>query len=156
MGFLRGSVSPQPLAAIENFEGPYRFLSNFASIERGIEFEGRRYPSVENAYQAAKTFDPALRAQIAAATPGQAKRMGQKLGLRPDWERVKLALMADLVSRKFSHEPFRSALLATGDAVIIEGNPWGDRFWGVCDGSGANHLGLILTRVRADLRARTR
>ena len=42
-------------------------------------------------------------------------------------------------------------LLATGDAKIVEGNTWGDVFWGVCNGVGENHLGEILMKVRQDL-----
>jgi predicted NAD-dependent protein-ADP-ribosyltransferase YbiA (DUF1768 family) len=32
-----------------------------------------------------------------------------------------------------------------------EGNTWNDRFWGVCRGSGLNHLGRILMEVRAEV-----
>lgn len=32
-----------------------------------------------------------------------------------------------------------------------EGNTWGDKFWGVCDGEGENHLGKLLMEVRAEL-----
>lgn len=45
------------------------------------------------------------------------------------------------------------AHLATGDAILIEGNTWGDRFWGVCEGFGQNHLGHVLMRVRVQLGA---
>lgn len=38
-----------------------------------------------------------------------------------------------------------------GDAELIEGNTWGDRIWGVCDGVGENRLGKILMRVRAEM-----
>lgn len=36
-------------------------------------------------------------------------------------------------------------------AELIEGNTWGDRIWGVCDGVGENRLGKILMRVRAEM-----
>ena len=42
--------------------------------------------------------------------------------------------------------------MATRDRVLIEGNDWGDTFWGMTDGEGENHLGKILMRVRAELR----
>ena len=42
-------------------------------------------------------------------------------------------------------------LLTTGDAKIVEGNTWGDTFWGVCGGVGENHLGKVLMRIRAEL-----
>jgi len=39
-------------------------------------------------------------------------------------------------------------LLQTGDEELIEGNKWGDRFWGVCKGKGKNNLGKILMKIR--------
>jgi hypothetical protein len=42
-------------------------------------------------------------------------------------------------------------LLLTGDEELIEGNFWGDVFWGVCNGVGKNHLGKILMEVRSEL-----
>ena len=39
-------------------------------------------------------------------------------------------------------------LLDTGDAILIEGNWWNDKFWGVCKGEGCNMLGQILMEVR--------
>ena len=39
------------------------------------------------------------------------------------------------------------------DALLEEGNTWGDRVWGVCQGQGENRLGKILMKVREELRA---
>lgn len=41
---------------------------------------------------------------------------------------------------------------STGDVELVEGNWWGDRFWGVCDGVGENRLGRCLMEVRKELR----
>jgi predicted NAD-dependent protein-ADP-ribosyltransferase YbiA (DUF1768 family) len=41
------------MAKIVSFDGKYEFLSNFAPVT--IHFDGHEYPSVEHAYQAAKT-----------------------------------------------------------------------------------------------------
>jgi predicted NAD-dependent protein-ADP-ribosyltransferase YbiA (DUF1768 family) len=38
---------------IDRFDGEFAFLSNFAPCE--VEFEGIIFPTVENAFQAAKT-----------------------------------------------------------------------------------------------------
>lgn len=148
----QSSTEPNP-APISSFIGVYRFLSNFWPAI--VEHEGLTYPSVEHAYQAAKSLDTNERQRIAAIVePGDAKRAGRALPLRSDWENVKLRVMEDCVRYKFTHHPeLREKLLATGDAELIEGNTWGDRFWGVCDGQGENHLGKILMRVRAELRA---
>lgn len=51
----------------------------------------------------------------------------------------------------FSPE-LRQRLLDTGAEELIEGNYWGDRFWGVCAGSSANHLGKLLMKIRGELR----
>jgi len=138
-------------ARIDRFEGDYAFLSNFALIQGGVLFEGARYPSVEHAFAAAKTLDPAGRELIRALpSAGAAKRAGRTVSLRPDWYEARLGVMEDLLRQKFAVEPFRAALAATGSATLIEGNNWGDRFWGV-DGSGENHLGKLLMELRAEL-----
>lgn len=54
---------------IDKFDNEFAFLSNFYSSP--IVYEGIEYPTVEHAFQAAKTFDFDQRKMIAAAaTPG--------------------------------------------------------------------------------------
>lgn len=132
---------------IDIFHGEHRFLSNFhPSI---IEVGGTLYPTAEHAYQAFKTFDTNERiAILEAPTPGKAKRLGAKATLRSDWETIKIDVMRLLLVRKFEDPELRQKLLDTGDAELIEGNTWGDTFWGVCDGFGHNHLGKSLMEVR--------
>lgn len=61
--------------------------------------------------------------------------------------------MLNLLRYKFSqHMDLREALLATGDAVLVEGNWWGDTFFGVCRGEGENWLGRMLMQVREELK----
>jgi ribA/ribD-fused uncharacterized protein len=137
-----------PAEPITSFHGPHEFLSNFSPSP--IEVEGILYPTVEHAFQAAKTHDPAEKQAIAnLPKPGQAKRAGKKVQLRPDWESVKVGIMFDLVLQKFEITPGLSEqLAATGDAELVEGNNWNDTFWGVCRGQGRNELGKILMRIR--------
>ncbi len=105
--------------------------------------------TVEAAFAASKTFDIEQRIQIALAeTPGKAKKMGRKVTLRPDWESVKLEVMLELLSQKFSHPYYKDLLKATGDAYLEETNSWHDIFWGVCNGVGENHLGKLLMQIR--------
>jgi len=139
------------MQVIDRFQGEYGFLSNFHAAP--ITFERIVYPTVEHAFQAAKAKDRALKLSVAnAPSPGAAKRMGRKLHLRPDWEMVKVDIMRALVRLKFStHSELRAQLLATGDAMLIEGNTWNDTFWGVCQGNGRNQLGEILMEVRREL-----
>ena len=76
--------------------------------------------------------------------------------LRPDWERVKLGLMKEIVTAKFAqNEDMLQQLIATGSMTLTEGNMWNDTFWGVSlkTGKGENHLGRILMRIRKELQA---
>jgi ribA/ribD-fused uncharacterized protein len=97
-------------------------------------------------------LDLEVRAEIqAAGTPGRAKRMGRKAPLREDWEEIRVSVMTDLVRQKFSLPGLQRRLLATGDQEIVEGNTWGDVFWGVCRGKGQNQMGKILMKIREEL-----
>ena len=143
-------------AKVAEFQGEYRFLSNFWPAE--VTYEGIAYPTTEHAYQASKTLDPEARKRIAAPpTPAEAKAEGRKLKLRGDWETAKFVVMEDVVRLKFTkHADLRDKLLATGDALLEEGNTWGDRVWGVYQGQGENRLGKILMNVRDELRTASR
>lgn len=134
---------------IREFRGEFRFLSNFWPSP--VPWRDVTFPSVEHAFQASKTTDADWIARIAAAaTPGDAKRLGRQAPLRPDWEQVKVKVMAALLKRKFTDPALRAKLLATGDAALIEGNTWGDIFWGVDlrTGAGQNNLGQLLMTLR--------
>ena len=138
---------------INQFQGQYRFLSNFWMLPEPIEFEGLEYPSVEHAYQASKTKDKKERKYISKIKkPGQTKRHAKKFKLTKTWEKNKVKLMKKLVLKKFQIPELKERLLNTGDMTLIEGNNWNDTFWGVCAGKGYNHLGKILMEVRSELR----
>ena len=138
---------------ITEFSGRYRFLSNFVSGP--VVFEGHTYPTVEHAYQAAKTVSEDERDLIRSIkSPGAAKRLPKTV--RPDWDEIKLSVMEDLLMQKFSAEPYRSQLLDTGEQILIEGNRWHDIFWGrcncrICEGRGQNQLGKLLMKIRSKL-----
>lgn len=152
----RFSKQDEAPAAITSFQGENRFLSNFHPTP--VVLDGVTYPTVEHAYQAAKTTNKAARERVlASASPGVAKRVGKTVPMRADWEAVKIGVMKDLVTQKFKDPALAKLLLATGDARLIEGNTWGDRFWGAAPNaqgklSGQNHLGVILREVRDELR----
>ena len=132
---------------INSFRGEYWFLSNFCPC--AIEWDNLRYRSVEHAFQAAKTFDNDRREEIRAArTPGEAKRLGRQVQLIENWQVIKDEIMYTLVHKKFESESLRAKLLGTGEVELIEGNNWGDTYWGVCGGVGQNKLGKILMQVR--------
>lgn len=145
---------------IRSFRGKAAFLSNFHPCN--VRFGGHEYPTVEHAYQAAKTTDEEWRARIAAAeTPGEAKKLGRKAPPRQDWLTAKVDVMRQLVAQKFSwllNHDLARALWETGDAEIAEGNKWHDNEWGDCSCAkckgkpGKNLLGNMLMEIRAHLR----
>lgn len=136
---------------IDSFKGDFGFLSNFH--EASIYVDGERYRSVEHAYQAHKTLDPKARKVIQdAPRPGQAKKLGQAVTIREDWNDVKVDLMRSFVRKKFENPFLRPLLIATDDAELIEGNTWNDTFWGVCRGVGQNWLGKILMEIREEIK----
>jgi len=107
-------------------------------------------------YQAQKFADPKLQKTIRQAQkPPIAKSLGDKnkASIRADWESVKDEVMERAVRRKFElHAELRQLLLSTGDEELQEAAPT-DYYWGVGrDGNGQNKLGLILMRLRAELR----
>lgn len=111
------------------------------------------YPSVEHAYVAAKTVNKTQRQLIQRIDkPSDVKNYGRTLRLRDDWDQVKLKMMRAAVYAKFVNPDLRSLLIDTGDQELVEGNTWGDTFWGICNGEGENHLGRILMDVRAHLK----
>lgn len=142
---------------ITEFTGEYRWLSNFVPAE--VTFEGWTYPTVEHAYVAAKTLDLLVREDIRNTnSPGQVKRFGRKVVLRPDWEEVKLGIMEDLLRQKFAIPQYKESLVTTAGQIIIEGNWWHDNFWGVCKcgkcylkRAGQNNLGEMIVKIREEL-----
>lgn len=139
--------------SIDFFREEYEFLSNFYPAK--IYFEGIAYLNSEAAYQAQKCADAGDRAQFSRLSADEAKRLGQQVPLRPDWNQIKLDLMERIVRAKFSQHPrLAKKLLETGDKPLIEGNYWHDVFWGMDRKTrvGENHLGRILMALRGAYR----
>lgn len=133
---------------ITEFRGQWTRLSNYSLCS--VCFDKHIYSSVEHAYQAAKTLDEKEREYIRhLPTPDQAKKAGKLVDIRLDWEAIKVDIMKELLKEKFSQEPEKSILLSTGNEELVEGNWWGDRFWGQCPiGNGMNWLGKLLMEIR--------
>ena len=143
---------------ITSFAGEYSFLSNFYPCV--IDLDGEAYPTVEHAFQAAKTENPDQRRSIRENQSAvAAKQRGKRVTLRPDWDQVRFGIMETLVRQKFTrYADLREKLLATGDSELIEGNTWRDITWGAVWNQdkgrwvGQNYLGRILMKVRAELK----
>jgi hypothetical protein len=74
--------------------------------------------------------------------------MGRAVDIRADWEKIKLNVMYTCLKLKFADPALKQKLLDTGSTQLVEGNWWGDVFWGVCNKKGQNHLGQLLMQVR--------
>jgi len=153
LGLLQEGYSEE---TIDNFSGEYRWLSNFELSDNVNDYfimlDGDKYRSVEHAYQAAKTLNILERWHIRAAiTSGKAKRLGMTVTLRKNWDNIKLQVMYDCLIQKFSYPYFKELLIATHPKILIEGNTWGDTFYGVCNGIGQNNLGKLLMSIRENI-----
>lgn len=136
---------------IRSFKGNHRFLSNFWPCDLNAG-DGLRYKTVEHYFQARKCVQPEdVQRIVRARGPLDARRIGKQVEMRPDWEAAKLGVMRDALALKFHFENrLGEWLVNTHPHVLIEGNHWGDRFWGV-DGHGENWLGVLLMARRAEL-----
>ncbi len=137
---------------IDDFESSKnRFLSNFYLCE--IEFEGLTYPSTEHAYQSAKTLHFVLRKAFTwdGFTPAETKKLSRTAPIRSDWDVAKDDVMLRCLRAKFQIPELAKMLLATGSEELVEGNTWGDVYWGVCNGKGLNKLGKMLMQVRDEI-----
>lgn len=136
---------------IFSFSGVNRWLSNFEPCV--IVYAGMEFLSVEAAYVAAKTDRVELRREIQMLdTPSKCKQYGKSIELRHGWEEMRLDVMEHLLRQKFkAGTPLGDKLKATGNCLIVEGNTWGDTFWGQCHGVGHNHLGKMIMQIRSTL-----
>lgn len=133
---------------ITSFRGEYFFLSNFYPAK--VTYDGMEFKNNEAAFQAAKC--PERAKEFCNLGASEAKRLGRKVKLRKDWEKIKVQVMYDICTAKFTSNPdLMIKLLNTKDEILIEGNNWGDRTWGVCNGVGKNVLGKILMLIRKEL-----
>lgn len=149
---------------VEEFQGEYRFLSNFYPSEFQYTFTDYGYhgggvetfKSVEHFYQAMKVMHDAdlFRQIIECESPGKAKRLSRKFDMTKhpmDWDSIKVPIMRIGIQAKFNTIPeLRKRLLDTVDMYLQEGNNWGDDFWGFDfkTQKGKNVLGTLLMEER--------
>lgn len=138
---------------IKEFSGKNRFLSNFYPCK--IEYKGNVFPSIEHAYQSAKSDDPLWVGFCCheAVSPNYIKFKSRSILIKENWDLLKLDVMEECVRNKFSKDPLRTKLIETGDLYLQEGNSWNDKYWGIClrTNEGENHLGKILMKIRKEL-----
>ncbi len=159
---------PEAILGFQDDSGKHTFLSNFypSPIRQKVVGPDKSwvitvtYPTVENYFQAQKSLDSAYSIRLSVVPPGLSKKLGRAVDLRSDWESVKLIVMRRALDVKFpalndkksANVLLSEMLLDTGDAYLEEGNTWGDSYWGVSGGFGANWLGVLLMARRTALR----
>lgn len=134
---------------ISEFKGDYYFLSNFYPFD--ISINNYIFHSNEAAYQAFKSKDPKDWSRFQYYTASIAKKEGQKLKLRSEWNDIRLDVMTELIDIKFRRTSLMMKLINTRPHELVEGNYWGDTYWGICKGKGENHLGKILMNLREEI-----
>lgn len=115
---------------------------------------GHNFRCVEIYYQWQKVTRP-FRDQIFACRDGfEAKRLARTCDYDQSFFRERLEIMYTTVRAKFKQNPkLLKKLIETGDELLVEYAPWGDKFWGVNKQHvGENHMGQILMRIREEFR----
>jgi N-glycosidase YbiA len=132
------------------------YFGGFSNFHPSIVvIDNKSWPTVEHYYQAMKSLDETEQERVRQAlTPGQSKKIGQTLTLRPDWEEVKYEVMLKALRVKFERDPLRALLISTGGREIYEDSPY-DKIWGTGVlggiGTGQNLLGKALMQVRGEM-----
>lgn len=136
------------------FRGSLSFCSNFYPHYMPVNMNGHIVRATsESWYQAKKCVDLDDALAILGMEPAEAKRLGRKVQIRPDWDEVKVTIMRKILQVKFSDPELLCRLKATAPEELIEWNHWHDTFWGRCycdrhQNTGQNWLGRLLIEIR--------
>lgn len=150
----------EPIVAaprITSFRGDYFFLSNFSEVYPKMYYDRRQLDTSEHLYQWGKPDNRVYQNLIeSAGSPQEARALGRRFPARANWDELKLPWMRLVIAMKFTqNDELRKLLLSTGNIELIEGNTWGDTYWGAIQHNGQwigyNHLGKILMDFRAYL-----
>ena len=131
------------------FRGEYWFLSNMCECE--MKVNGMMFKSLESAFQAFKSKDVEVRRNFCELNGFESKKLGRKIKLREDWNKIKLDVMRELIKIKFKEGSLLSKKLMEVKGEIVEDNEWNDNFWGKVNGIGENWLGKLLMERRNEL-----
>lgn len=117
-----------------------------------VDNEGNEFKSSEHYFHFHKVLDANERLKIQSAkSPMEAKILGRKCKVRFNWDGIKENVMEKGLRLKFENKYLKRKLLKTYPFELIEGNYWGDAYWGKVNGKGQNKLGLLLMKIRNEL-----
>ncbi len=144
----------EPVLNFYSVKDAYGEFSNFYLFP--VTIDGVVWPTSEHYYQAHKYTDPEMMEKVRAAeTPMAAAILGRDPNIpkRPDWDTYKDIAMETAVRAKFSQNEYLKLLLKyTNDSVIHE-HTKSDCYWGDCgDGTGKDKLGILLMKLRSELK----
>ena len=131
-------------------------FDNFSSF--GIIFEGRRYPTVEHAYQSLRFAEVAPEIEeiirnAMSAHEAQKNAYANRDRQRSDFDAIKVSLMEKLLRAKLEQNPYvlKKLLQIPRNCLICEDSPY-DSFWGLGkERQGRNELGRLWMKLRAEL-----
>ena len=138
---------------ITYFRGEHFYLSNFYPIV--MEFEGLSYLCLESAYQANKIDDikfPGVKIGYSILKGFESKSYAHKCKgyIRDGFFKERRQVMERLLRIKFETPELKQKLMDTGKCEIIESGTSKDKYWGMVDGVGSNHLGKLLMMLRKE------
>jgi ribA/ribD-fused uncharacterized protein len=148
------SIDDKKIIKFYRASGKYGFLSNLYKHE--ILFEGITFPTSEHAYQYGKFKDHITRDwAMKSPKPHLLSILAHGLfywDINPNWSKIKVDRMYEILKVKFSNPELKLKLLNTGNSIIIE-NSKSDSFWGIGKKEkGKNILGKLLMKIRSEIK----
>ena len=158
-GYWSQKISKKSTICFYNTNESWELFGNvFASP---VTIDGTLYPSVEHFFQGTKYKDqPLFKAAVlekksggGAAGVGRNKRMSPEMSsfyYDNNAAGANVIMWYGIAHRIEQDAQFAAALLATGDAILVENAGANDKNWGAgADGNGKNKLGIMLMEMRA-------
>ncbi|NCN52482.1 NADAR family protein [Candidatus Parcubacteria bacterium] len=141
------------LEPINFAEHRFHYLAPFSAHE--IEIDGVIYKTAEHAYQALRVIPEARHRIIAARSPLDAWREGQKCKENNEvlLDYDKDALMEQIFRAKLKqHDDVKQVLIESGERGLLKLHG-SDYYWGTgADGSGKNRMGKIWMKLREEIK----
>lgn len=150
---IPGQVNPNAIYFYKEF-GELGYLASYS--EHGFYKDNIYWKTLEHYYQAQKFEDKdVIEKIIKAATPKEASTIGRDRNnhLKNNWSKIKLDVMEEgLYNKYIQNKDICEKLLNTGNKEIVEATVK-EFYWGCgIDGTGENHFGKLLVKVRNYIR----